>query len=41
MTTDEQADQIMEILEILETADREVLEEFMALAAKIAAPPNA
>lgn len=41
MTTDEQAERIIEILEMLEPADREVLEEFMALASKTAALPTA
>jgi hypothetical protein len=41
MTTDEQAERIMEILEMLESADPAVLEEFMAPASRIAVLPIA
>jgi hypothetical protein len=41
MTADEQAELIIEILELLEPAGHEVLEEFMALASRIAALPIA
>ncbi len=39
MTTDEQAAQIMEILELLESADREAIAEFLARASKLVAAP--
>jgi hypothetical protein len=41
MTADEQAERIIEILETLESANREELGEFIALASKIAALPVA